>query len=139
MSSPASIRFIAVGALVYVFDTGLLWLLVRLAGLSLPVGTSIAYVAGVALHFVLSWTYTFADSAASRTRRTLGYLAMLAVNYLITLAVVLGLQTYVLDNVVVAKTTAVATTAVTGYFGLRRLAFPRPNCAVADEIKNKGA
>ena len=35
------------------------------------------------------------------------------------------MQTYVVDNVVAAKTTAVATTAVTGYLGLRRLAFPQ--------------
>ena len=125
MISTASVRFICVGGLVYLVDTALLWTLVRVAGLSLPLGTSIAYVAGVLLHFVLSWTYTFSDSTASWTRRVGGYLGMLAVNYLITLAVVIGMQTYVLDNVVAAKTTAVATTAVTGYFGLRLFAFPR--------------
>lgn len=129
MLSRASIRFVLVGGTVYVFDTALLWSLVRLAGLSLPLGTSLAYIAGVVLHFILSCTYTFSDTEASWKRRISGYLGMLAVNYLITLGVVVGMQTYILDNVVVAKTMAVATTAVTGYFGLRLFAFPQQNKA----------
>ena len=125
MISKSSLRFVCVGGLVYVFDTGFLWTLVRVVGWSLPLSTSIAYISGVLLHFVLSCTYTFADSTASWARRIGGYLGMLVVNYLITLGVVVGMQTYVVDNVVLAKTTAVATTAITGYFGLRLFAFPQ--------------
>ena len=125
MTDRTSFRFVLVGGTVFLFDTALLWCLVRLAGLSLALGTTVAYIAGVILHFVLSCAYTFADTDASWKRRIGGYLGMLAVNYLITLGIVVGMQTYLLDNVVVAKTTAVATTAVTGYFGLRRLAFPQ--------------
>ena len=125
MIDRAALRFVLVGGTVYLFDTATLWALVRLAGFGLAAGTTVAYVAGVLLHFVLSCAFTFADTQASWRRRIGGYLGILALNYLITLGVVVGMQTYVVDNVVAAKTTAVATTAVTGYLGLRRLAFPQ--------------
>ena len=125
MISLATVRFVVVGGVVFLVDTALLWLLVRQAGLSPALATTVAYIAGVLLHFALSCAYTFADSAASWTRRLAGYAGMLLLNYLITLAVVMGMLTYVANNLVVAKAVAVATTAVTGYLGLRRLAFPR--------------
>ena len=125
MISLATVRFVVVGVVVFLVDTALLWLLVRQAGFSPAVATTVAYIAGILLHFVLSCAFIFADSTASWTRRLAGYAGMLLLNYLITLAVVMGMLTYVANNLVVAKAVAVATTAVTGYLGLRRLAFPR--------------
>ena len=124
MIDRATVRFVFVGGLVYLVDTALLWALVRLAGLSPALATTVAYVAGVLLHFALSCLFTFADSAASWSRRLAGYTGMLVLNYLITLAVVMGMLHFVTSDLVLAKSTAVATTAVSGYLGLRRLVFP---------------
>jgi len=115
--------FLVVGGItagIYYALIGLLW---RVLGLHYLLGVSVAYVCAVVFHFMASRHVTFEASQDSARRQIPRYLAMAAINYVITVSVVdlsvrlAGLHVYF------GSTLAILATMVTGYLGMRRWVF----------------
>jgi putative flippase GtrA len=103
--------FVAVGVVCAVVDVGLLWLLTRGGMAAVPAATA-GFFAGLLLNFVLHLRVTFA--APWSLRAGWRYLAVVAVNYGITVACV-GVSASLLGSPLPGKILSLPVIAVNGF------------------------
>lgn len=115
--------FLLIGCIVYVVDVSLAWLMLRINGFSVSISVTIAYIVGVITHFFLNNKLTFSDSSLHWGKKLRGYILVLVINYCITLVTVQTILAMLIDNIIIAKSIAALITAVTGYWGMRNIAF----------------
>ena len=118
--------FLVVGAItaaIYYALTGILW---GLLGAHYLAAVSVAYVSAVAFHFLANRRVTFDASRDSARRQLPRYVALAAFNYLVTLLVVDFAVRFAGLHVYVGATLAILATLATGYVGMRRWVFARP-------------
>lgn len=81
-------RFVVVGTTSAIIDMGLLIGLRELAGVSIPLATTVGFWTGLVYNFSLNRAWSFgADRVATPF---LKYLTVVGINYLVTLAIVTG-------------------------------------------------
>ena len=107
-------RFLVVGAASYVVDITVLWITVHSLHWPLGLGTTVAFAAAFVVNFGLGRRWVFPTSAP-RGPQVSRYLALVAANYLLTLAAVTSLTTLGL-GLVIAKTISVVINAVINFF-----------------------
>jgi putative flippase GtrA len=117
VSSHNASRFLLVGGVSYLFDVGSLITLHGVLHMALPVATTMSYAATLAVNFGLNRAFAF-RSGGLFGRSLLRYLALLAVNYVVTVLLVTGLTAAGMSYVV-AKTQATVMIAATNYFAYR--------------------
>ncbi len=107
-------RYILVGLVCAAFDTGVVWLLDR-HGASANMSVTLGFLAGLLLNFLLHGRFTFSmtELAAGHFSR---FVVVVAINYLMTLAVVSFLNNVAGLDVVVAKVISLVPVALSGYF-----------------------
>ena len=110
-------------AAIYYALIGLLW---GLLGAHYLVAVSIAYVSAVAFHFLANRRVTFEAFHDSAGRQLPRYVALAVLNYLVTLVVVDLAVRFAGLHVYVATTLAILATLATGYVGMTRWVFARP-------------
>ncbi|MEU8814530.1 GtrA family protein [Actinoplanes sp. NPDC048796] len=114
-------RFLIVGGTSVVVDAGLLWVLHGLAGMWLEPATAIAFLAGFLVNFLLNRQWAFASTG--RLRHQLAkYLALVAVNLLITVLLVKALTTLGVMYLI-AKVLTTAALSTINYFISRKWIF----------------
>jgi putative flippase GtrA len=120
------IRFGLTGCAGFVVDFGLLWLLKGGLGAPLALATTTAYVVGGVVHYSLTrfWVFPQEDSTGEGGR-IIRYLALAAVNIVVTLVLVLGLSHAGLDYRV-AKVIAVVALFFSNYFLTPRVVMTSP-------------
>jgi len=123
-------RFILVGLLCAGVDTAVVWLLDR-NGATTGLAVTLGFAAGFVLNFLLHARFTF-----SMARLELGqfarFIAVTAINYLITLAVVEALHELAGLDVVVAKVISLVPVAINGYFLSKVWVFRKPRATTGD-------
>lgn len=120
------VRFLVTGGLSYVVDVGVLVALNSGAGWSVGAATTGAYLVAFFFTFTLNRVWVFRASESPAVGQATRYLVLVGVNYVVTLAIVLGLTS--LDTpVVVAKTAAVVVIALSNFVVYRRWVFRTPN------------
>ena len=119
------VRFLVTGGLSYLVDVGTLVALNSGAGWSVGAATTGAYLVAFFFTFTLNRVWVFRASGDSATGQATRYLILVGVNYVVTLAVVLGL-TELGVPVVVAKTTATVVIALSNFVVYRGWVFRAP-------------
>jgi putative flippase GtrA len=116
------IKFAVVGAIGFVIDIGLLWLLHGVLHVWLPAATALAYLVSFAISFVLSRNWVFPDAGAMR-RQVYRYCWLVAGVLLMT---VLGVQAlawlgvpYLIAKVLVSGVVAVVNYAASRWWVFR--------------------
>jgi putative flippase GtrA len=132
MSSPANqqgraplgsfVRFLVTGGLSYLVDVGTLVALNSGAGWSVAAATTGAYVVAFFFTFTLNRLWVFRASEDSATGQVARYLVLVGVNYLVTLAIVVGLTALGVP-VVVAKTASTVVIALSNFLVYRHWVF----------------
>ena len=117
----AAARFLSVGVLSVVVDTALLVVGRELVGLPLAVATTAAFVLTLGVNFWLNLRVVF-QAVGRVAGRLARYLVLVAVNYLLTMVIVLGLAGSGL-HYVAAKLTAVAVCAGLNFVAYRHWVF----------------
>jgi len=117
----ALVRFLAVGVLSVIVDTGALVLLREVVGLPLALATTLAFALTLAINFSLNMGFVFGVTGrlAGRLAR---YGILVVVNYVLTLLLVLGIAGLGV-NYVLAKLIAVACCALVNFFAYRHWVF----------------
>lgn len=125
----AGMRFVATGAVVYVVDTGTLWLLHSKAGLGLALATTLAFCVAFVVNFTMSRLFTFRVSGpvAPQAARLL---VLVGINYVSTMIIVIALS-HVWSAFLLSKTIATAVNAVFNFFTYRHWAFATPAAPAA--------
>ncbi|SNY06239.1 GtrA family protein [Paractinoplanes atraurantiacus] len=114
-------RFLIVGGTSVVVDAGLLWVLHGLVGMWLEPATAIAFLAGFLVNFLLNRQWAFASTG--RLQHQLAkYLALVAVNLLITVLLVKAL-TALGVMYLIAKVLTTAALSTINYFISRKWIF----------------
>lgn len=117
----SAVRFLVVGGLSVIADTGALFVLHGVLGIWLPVATALAYAVAFVVNFGLNRTWAFgADGAIGR--QLWRYLALVAANLVITVLLVQGLVWAGLGYLVAKVLTALGL-AVVNYLVSRRWIF----------------
>lgn len=114
-------RFLIVGGTSVVVDAGLLWVLHGVLGMWLSPATAVAFLTGFVVNFALNRQWAFASSGRLR-HQFAKYLALVAVNLLITVLMVKGL-TALGVMYLVAKVFTTAVLSTVNYFISRRWIF----------------
>jgi putative flippase GtrA len=114
-------RFLLVGVFSVGVDTGSLVVLRELVGLPLAVATTVAFALTLAVNFSLNMGFVF-GVRGRLTGRITRYVVLVAVNYLLTLLVVLAIAALGV-HYVVAKLIAVGTCALINFTVLRYWVF----------------
>ncbi|MEU9509077.1 GtrA family protein [Micromonospora sp. NPDC048170] len=117
MWSHSASRFLLVGALSYLFDLGVLVVLHGLLGVPLAVATTLAFGSTLLLNFGLNRAFAFRSTGLAGPA-FVRYLALVVVNYVLTLLMVTGFAALGVSYVV-AKTGATAVNAVLNYVAYR--------------------
>jgi putative flippase GtrA len=86
----SAFRFVVVGGASVVVDAGLLYVLHGLLELGLEAATALAFLAGFVVNFALNRQWAFASTGRLR-RQVTAYLALVAANLLVTVALVRAL------------------------------------------------
>jgi len=117
------LRFALVGGLTAVLYAGGISLFLGILGLDYRLGISLAYVVAVSFHFLCNRRFTFNAAKGGMPAQVAKYCCLLAVNYLIVLAVAvlcvdhLGISAYVASGLSLFGTTILA------YLALNRWIF----------------
>lgn len=117
VSSHNASRFLLVGGVSYLFDIGSLIMFHGVLRIALGVATTMSYAATLGVNFGLNRAFAF-RSGGLIGRALVRYLALVAVNYVVTLLLVTGLTAAGMSYVA-AKTQATVMIAVTNYFVYR--------------------
>jgi putative flippase GtrA len=119
--SHSGVRFLVVGGLSLATDTGALFVLHGVLKIWLPVATALAYAVAFVVNFGLNRTWAFgADGALGR--QLWRYLALVAVNLVLTVGIVQGLVWAGLGYLV-AKVATALVLAVANYLVSRKWIF----------------
>ncbi|MFF5079796.1 GtrA family protein [Actinoplanes sp. NPDC000266] len=114
-------RFLIVGGTSVVVDAGLLWVLHGVVGMWLEPATALAFLAGFLVNFLLNRQWAFASTG--RLHHQLAkYLALVAVNLLITVLLVKFLTSLGLMYLI-AKVLTTAALSTINYFISRKWIF----------------
>ncbi len=119
---PLFSRYIGIGGLVFVLNVGTFQLLI-LAQVYRPLATTIAYVLGVACHFILNKFFNFRNFERSIAHQLKNYVVVVIFCWLVTVLVIevcvrrLGLAPWL------AQLVAVAVNIPTGFLGNYYLTF----------------
>lgn len=107
-------RFVLVGLICAAVDTAVVWVLDRQ---SFPYGVAVTagFFAGFLLNYVLHARFTF-SVARLGAGQLVRFIAVVAANYVITLAVVAALHGMAGVDVVIAKVLSLPIVAVNGYW-----------------------
>jgi putative flippase GtrA len=83
-------RFVAVGLISFAIDYGLLLILHKVFSVELTISTTLAYLTGLIVNFMLNklWTFSAPKGAKQSMRQALLYAALVVVNLLFTDVVV---------------------------------------------------
>jgi putative flippase GtrA len=114
-------KFLIVGGTSVVVDAGLLWVLHGVLGMWLEPATALAFLAGFVVNFGLNRQWAFASTGRLR-HQFAKYLALVAVNLLITVVLVKALTT-VGVMYLVAKVLTTAVLSTVNYFISRKWIF----------------
>ena len=117
----AFVRFLAVGVLSVMVDTGALVLLREVVGLPLALATTLAFALTLVINFSLNMGFVFAVTGRL-AGRLVRYGILVVVNYVLTLLLVLGIAGLGV-NYVLAKLIAVACCALVNFFAYRHWVF----------------
>ncbi|GAA0542009.1 hypothetical protein GCM10010172_24300 [Paractinoplanes ferrugineus] len=121
ITKSSGFRFLIVGGTSVVVDAGLLWILHGVLGMWLSPATALAFLAGFVVNFGLNRQWAFASTG--RLRHQLAkYLALVAVNLLITVLLVKAL-TALGVMYLIAKVFTTAILSTVNYFISRRWIF----------------
>jgi putative flippase GtrA len=114
-------RFLVTGALSFAVDVGTLFVAHGVLRIWLPLATTLAYAVAFTINFSLNRLWAFASTAAvgGQVGR---YLALTAVNYVVTVAAVSGLAAAGL-HYLVAKVITAAVIAAVNYIAYRLWVF----------------
>ena len=107
----SAFRFVLVGGASVVVDAGLLYVLHGRLGMWLPPATAIAFLAGFLVNFALNRQWSFGAAGALR-HQLIRYLALVACNLLVTVALVQGLTWLGVPYLVAKVVTTAALSAV---------------------------
>jgi putative flippase GtrA len=113
-------RFAAFGIACYVVDAGTLWALHR-EGVPLALATTSGFVIGLAVNYALNRNFTF-GSSGHVGKQMVKYAMLVTFNYVITLALVLGLSHVGVPDLA-AKTVASLACAMSNFFLYRHWIF----------------
>jgi putative flippase GtrA len=117
----SAFRFLVVGGLSVVVDTGLLYLLHGRLGLWLPPATALAFLAGFGVNFSLNRQWSF--NATGAVRAQIGrYLVLVAANLALTIGLVQVL-TWLSVPYLVAKVATTAALSAANYVISKRWIF----------------
>jgi putative flippase GtrA len=119
--SNSALRFLVVGGLSLAADTGALFVLHGVLGIWLPVATALAYAVAFVVNFGLNRTWAFGAGGAIGPQLW-RYLALVAVNLVLTVVVVQGLV-WVGVTYLAAKVVTATGLAVINYLVSRKLIF----------------
>jgi putative flippase GtrA len=114
-------RFLIIGVLSFLVDAGTLYLTHGVLRWWLPLATTLAYAVAFTVNFSLNRLWTFGSSAAL-TGQAARYIALTAVNYLITLLMVNGLAALGMSYLL-AKVLSAAVIAGINYIAYRNWVF----------------
>ena len=109
------LRFAVVGAITALIYFVLLSGLMRYGAMDYRWAVTIAYVAAVSFHFVANRRYTFRAHDAPAARQAVRYLALLALNYVVMVAVATGLVELFGFAPLIGAGAAVAVTTVVAF------------------------
>lgn len=115
------LRFGAVGALVAAIDIAALWVLHAEAGLPLAAATTLAFCCAFVVNLTLNRIFTFRASG-SMGRQGARLLVLCGLNYVTTLAIVVGLS-HIWSAYLASKMIATVFNAAFNYFAYRRWVF----------------
>lgn len=115
-------RFLVTGGISYLVDVGTLVALHSGLDWSLGLATTGAFAVAFVVTFTLNRIWVFQAGEEAAAGQVVRYLVLVGVNYLATLAIVLGLA-QVGVPVVVAKTVAVVAIALSNFFLYRAFVF----------------
>jgi putative flippase GtrA len=107
----SAVRFVLVGGASVLVDAGLLYVLHGRLGMWLPPATAIAFLAGFLANFALNRQWSFGATGALRGQ-LVRYLALVAGNLLLTVALVPGLTGLGVPYLVAKVLTTAALSAV---------------------------
>lgn len=107
------VRFLVVGLASYAVDVGTLWLLVAVAGLPLVLGTTLAFAASFVVNFGGGRRWVFRSDAPAGPQ-LVRYFGLVGLNYLLTIALMLGFTSAGL-GLLLAKTLTVGINAVLNF------------------------
>ncbi|MBO3101387.1 GtrA family protein [Cellulomonas fengjieae] len=116
------IGFLAIGALSYAVDAGLLWLLIRYGQVDLRIAATVGFWTSVLANFTLNRWLFHRNAAGGLSRHTMRYATLLCVSYLVTLAG-LSAAERVGMNILVAKTLLTAVISVWNFVLYRAWVF----------------
>ena len=119
-------RFLVTGGLSYLVDVGTLVALNSGAGWSVGAATTGAYLVAFFFTFTLNRLWVFRADHSPAAGQATRYLLLVGVNYLLTLGIVLGLNSLGVP-VVVAKTVATVVIALSNFFLYRGWVFRAPD------------
>jgi putative flippase GtrA len=80
------LRFVFVGATTFFFNMVLIWLFYEKLELNNRISVTSAYLITVLIHFLLNHSFTYRQNLETMTFDFLRYIAMVVLNYLITLS-----------------------------------------------------
>jgi len=115
--------FVAVGGVTALVYLGLMALLLNVVGLNYRVCVSVAYVGAIALHFSLNRHVTFRSADGNIFPQAWRYLAMVAINYVVTLAIVSYVVEVLNHSAFIGAISALVATIVVGYIVSRSWVF----------------
>jgi putative flippase GtrA len=107
------VRFLVVGGLSLAVDAGLLYLLHGRLGMWLPAATAVSFLAGFVVNFTLNRQWAF-SSTGSLGRHFTRYVALVAVNLLVTVVLVQALTALGVPYLV-AKVVTTAAVSIVNY------------------------
>lgn len=114
-------RYVVVGGISAAVDVAALWALLQLA-VPRALAVAIAMAAGMVVNYALHHRFTFRSSRAVGARSVALYLAAVAGNYLLTLALIeIGVRFGL--GVIAAKILSLPVIAATGFLFTRRFVF----------------
>jgi putative flippase GtrA len=117
------IKYLSVGGTVFVINTGILWFFKRIINLDNFFSSTIAYIIGVIIHFLLNNFFTFTKSTVAYKRRVIGYIVVVLINYIINTIIVGLFLSFVIDNVLIAIIASTSVTILFGFFILNYVVY----------------
>jgi len=116
--------FILVGfitAIIYFSIFSIIW---KLLGINYKISVSIAYIITMLFHFTMNKKVTFKNHSTTINSQILRYIAMVSVNYLLTIVIVHIFVEILKTNPYTGIFFAVGGTVLSGYFLARFWVFP---------------
>lgn len=111
----AVFTYLVVGGLTAIIYFGLIALCIEFIHLDYRIGVSVAYVFAVSFHFLANRKHTFRATDSGVLHQMVRYMALLVVNYLITLLVVYGCVAWLGASTYIAAALSILITVSTGY------------------------